>query len=203
MPGPFQAYLLDQALRRGARRTLPFSLAPLVAEVPIVGAILLVVSKVPAWTISALHVAGGLLLLVLAAESLRATHTEARTAATGGASAATTPSGPVSFGGGFARAVAMNLLSPGPYLFWSLLAGPVVVEAAGRSTAHAAGFVFGFYGLLIGGFAGFVLLFGLAAQLGARVVRVLRVITAVGLLGFGIYQIVAGATAVIDVVPLD
>jgi threonine/homoserine/homoserine lactone efflux protein len=197
MPGPFQAYLLDQTLRRGARGTLPFSLAPLVAEVPIVGVILLVVSRMPGWAISTLHVAGGMLLLFLAVESLRAVRADARDEGAAPARNGVGGLPAVSARAGFTRAVAMNLLSPGPYLFWSLLAGPVVVEAAGTSGAHAAGFVLGFYGLLIGGFVAFVMAFGVAVRLGARVVRVLRVITAVGLLGFGFYQIARGAGALL------
>ena len=201
MPGPFQAYLLDQTLRRGSRATLPFSLAPLVAEGPIVTVILFLVSRLPEWTLSGLHVAGGLLLLYLAAESLRAVRAELveetsrppEVAAAGSASARPD----VSARGGFARAVAMNLLSPGPYLFWSLLAGPVVVEAAASSAGEAVGFALGYYGLLIGGFAGFVLVFGLAARLGRRTVRILRVVTAAGLLGFGLYQIARGLTALL------
>jgi hypothetical protein len=39
--------------------------------------------------------------------------------------------------------------------------------------------------------------FGAAARLGARVVQVLRMITAVGLLGFGLYQIARGAAALL------
>lgn len=207
MPGPFQAYLLDQTLSRGTRRTLPFSLAPLVAEVPIVSVILFAVSKLPGWTLSALHIAGGLLLFYLAAESYRAVRGEpggGEHPGGGGGPDAGRPAGggPDARGlpsqrAGFARAVAMNFLSPGPYLFWSLLAGPVVVEAAASSAVEAAGFAAGYYALLIGGFAGFVVLFGMAARLGRRAVRVLRLITAAGLLGFGIYQVVRGAAGLL------
>jgi threonine/homoserine/homoserine lactone efflux protein len=196
MPGPFQAYLLDQTLRRGARATLPFSLAPLVAEVPIVTVILFLVSRLPEWMLSGLHVAGGLLLLYLAAESVRAVRAESGEEESRPPEVATAGPG-ASARGGFTRAVAMNLLSPGPYLFWSLLAGPVVVEAAASSAGEAVGFALGYYGLLIGGFAGFVLVFGLAARLGPRTVRILRVVTAAGLLGFGLYQVVKGLTALL------
>jgi threonine/homoserine/homoserine lactone efflux protein len=197
MPGPFQAYLLDQTLSRGTRRTLPFSLAPLVAEVPIVSVILLAVSKLPGWTLSALHIAGGLLLFYLAAESYRAVRGEPGGGEHPGGGGGPDARGLPSQRAGFARAVAMNFLSPGPYLFWSLLAGPVVVEAAASSAVEAAGFAAGYYALLIGGFAGFVVLFGMAARLGRRTVRVLRLITAAGLLGFGIYQVVRGAAGLL------
>ena len=41
-PGPFQTYVLSQALNRGWRRALPMALAPLLSDAPIITLMLLV-----------------------------------------------------------------------------------------------------------------------------------------------------------------
>jgi hypothetical protein len=53
-------------------------------------------------------------------------------------------------------------------------------------------FVVGFYGALIGGFVVFIILFATASQLGPRVSYFLRVMSAVALLIFGLYQLWSG-----------
>ena len=42
MPGPFQTYLLSQALKNGWKRTLPAAMAPLVTDGPIIVLVLFV-----------------------------------------------------------------------------------------------------------------------------------------------------------------
>jgi threonine/homoserine/homoserine lactone efflux protein len=46
-PGPFQTYLISQALIKGWRRTVPAALAPLVSDGPIIALCLLVLSQLP------------------------------------------------------------------------------------------------------------------------------------------------------------
>jgi hypothetical protein len=89
----------------------------------------------------------------------------------------------------------MNFLSPGPYLFWSIIAGPVVLEGWRQSPGLGLSFVVGFYGALIGGFVIFIILFAGASQLGPRVSFGLRVVSAVGLLIFGFYQFWLGLSS--------
>ena len=56
-PGPFQTYLISQALSKGWKRTLPAALAPLVSDVPIIAICLLVLSQVPVWLQRFLYIA--------------------------------------------------------------------------------------------------------------------------------------------------
>ena len=65
-PGPFQAFLLSQALTRGWRRTLPAAFAPLLSDGPIILLVLLVLTHVPAWLVTVLQGLGGIFLLYLA-----------------------------------------------------------------------------------------------------------------------------------------
>jgi len=86
----------------------------------------------------------------------------------------------------------MNALSPGPYIFWSVLAGPIVLEGWRQSPLLGVSFVLGFYGTLIGGFAAFVILFATTSQLGPRVRYILNIVSAIALLIFGLYQLWTG-----------
>jgi threonine/homoserine/homoserine lactone efflux protein len=181
-PGPFQAFLLAQALKNGWKRTLPAVLAPLVSDGPIIFLVLLVLTQTPDWFLIILQLAGGLFALYLAQGAL--------------AGLKTLPSMPeVSAEAArlnFFKAVAMNFLSPGPYLFWSIIAGPVMMQGWQESPRLGVSFVVGFYGALIGGFVVFIILFATASQLGPRVSYFLRVMSAVALLIFGLYQLWSG-----------
>jgi threonine/homoserine/homoserine lactone efflux protein len=91
-------------------------------------------------------------------------------------------------------AVGINFLSPGPYIFWSLISGPVLVRGWQQSPAHGVIFLGGFYLAMVGGLAVLVVLFGAARQLGPRANRALLGISALALLGFGLYQLWQGIT---------
>jgi threonine/homoserine/homoserine lactone efflux protein len=184
-PGPFQAFLLLQTLKNGWKRTLPSTLAPLVSDGPIILLVLLVLTQTPAWFLSILQIAGGLFVLYLAKGTLANLKT---------AALAPEISTDVSHQG-FFKAVLMNFLSPGPYLFWSVIAGPVVLEGWRQSPSMGLSFVFGFYGALIGGFIAFVILFATASQLGPKVSHSLRIVSALALLIIGVYQLWIGTTS--------
>jgi threonine/homoserine/homoserine lactone efflux protein len=179
-PGPFQAFLLAQAVRLGAWRALPAAAAPLVSDGPIIAAVLLALSRAPEWLLRGLHVAGGLFLLFLAQGTLRA------------AAAAPGPVGPSPEGGGFLRAVVMNALSPGPWIFWSLVSGPVLVESWRAAPARGLSFLAGFYLLLVGGNATLVLAFAGARRLGPGAARGLGLASGLALLLFGLHQLWRG-----------
>ena len=186
-PGPFQAFLLAQTLKNGWKRTLPATFAPLVTDGPIVFLVLLVLTQTPAWFLNILQLAGGFFILYLAkgaVSTLKTAHPRLEI------SAETTQQN-------FFKAILMNLLSPGPYLFWSVIAGPVVLEGWRQSPSLGLSFVAGFYGALIGGFVGFIILFASASQLGPKVSYILTLLSALALLIFGFYQIWMGITSLI------
>jgi len=91
----------------------------------------------------------------------------------------------------------MNALSPGPYIFWSVLAGPIALEAWRKSPGQGISFALGFYGMLIGGFALLIIVFATAGRFGARMNLILRAVSAVALLVFGLVQLYAGLVALI------
>jgi threonine/homoserine/homoserine lactone efflux protein len=134
-PGPFLAFLMAQTLKNGWKRTLPASLAPLLSDGPIVILVLLVLTQTPAWLLSVLQVAGGLFILYLAKGALFARP------------APETPNPELMAEAAhhnFVKAALMYTLSPGPYIFWSLIAGPFVLEAWRQSPGLGLSFVLGF-----------------------------------------------------------
>lgn len=178
-PGPFQAYLLSQTLRNGWRRTLLAAFAPLISDGPIVALVLLVLTQTPAWLLNVLRLAGGCFLLFLAYKAFRAFQTA------GSTSLPVPESGRQSL----LEAALLNALSPNPYIFWATIAGPILIEGWRRSPAFGLSFVLGFYGTLIGGFIGFVILFAVARGLDPRFSRALSALSALLLLLFGLYQL--------------
>jgi len=178
-PGPFQAFLVSQTMKNGWRHTLPAALAPLVSDGPIVFLMLLLLTQTPDWFFSGIQILGGLFVLYLA----RGAFIAARKIGT------SRPVLPEAARQNFLKAAVMNMLSPGPYLFWGLLAGPIVIEGWRQSPATGLSFVVGFYTTLIGGFAAFIILLGTASRFGPRVSKILGFVAAAALFVFGLYQI--------------
>ena len=86
----------------------------------------------------------------------------------------------------------MNALSPGPYLFWSLVIGPLIVTAWRENPANALSIVLAFYFALIGLNLTVVLLFGQAARFGNQVRKAMLGFSVLALAGFGLYQLWQG-----------
>lgn len=181
-PGPFQTYIISQSLARGWRSTLPAALAPLLSDGPIIALCLLVLSQVPDWFQRFLYIAGGIFVLYLALGAYK-TWRDFRSSV---------PGHPVEAGQGLWKAALTNALSPGPYLFWSLVTGPILIRGWREAPLHGIGFLAGFYVILISGLAAIILVFGMARELGPKVNRALVGISAIALLLFGLYQLWLG-----------
>ena len=180
-PGPFPTYLISQTLTRGWRRTLPAALAPLLSDGPIIALCLLVLSVVPPWMERALYSVGGAFILYLAYGAFQAwRHYNP------------TPQADSAARQSVMKAAMMNMLSPGPYIFWSLVTGPILVAGWRAAPAIGLSFLAGFYLMLVGGLAAIILVFGVAARFGPRVNHAMVGVSAVALLGFGLYQLSRG-----------
>ena len=183
-PGPFQAYLLSQTLKNGLRRTLVAALAPLISDGPIIALVLLVLTQMTDWFVSLLRLAGGFFLLYLAYKAYLSARAVLDTAV---------PQPAAENRQSLREAALMNMLSPNAYIFWSTIAGPIFLEGWRQTPANGLGFLLGFYGTLVGGFMGFVILFGVVGQASPRLNRVLGLVSAVALFGFGLYLLWQGA----------
>ncbi|NJN67443.1 MAG: LysE family transporter [Chloroflexaceae bacterium] len=182
LPGPFQAYLLSQTMKNGWQRTLPAVLAPLLSDGPIIVLVLSVLTQVPEWFLSVIQVVGGLFILYLAWGAFRSfRHTRPALEAT---TETTTRS--------LLKAILVNVFSPGPWIFWSTVTGPLLLEGWRDSIGAGVGFVTMFYATFIGCLGVLVALFALARRSGPAVMRVLTGVSALVLLLFGLSQLWAG-----------
>jgi len=183
-PGPFQTYLISQTLLNGWKRTLPAAFAPLLSDGPIIVLSLLLLSQVPPRFQRVFYVAGGLFILYLAYGNYKSwkdfdpdlpfVETEVQQRVL--------------------KAALINALNPNPYIFWSLVTGPILMKGWREVPLYGVGFLTGFYLTMILGFVTLILIFGLARQLGTRVNHLLLGISAVALFCFGLYQLWMGIT---------
>lgn len=179
-PGPFQAFIIGKSVRNGWRRTLPAILAPLISDGPIIALMVFLLTRMPAGILRAIQIAGGAYVLYLAWRSFQAWR-DYRPADIPEGTAQT-----------LRQAVITNLLAPGPYVFWSLLAGPVLVRGWSESPVRGIAFLAGFYGAMLSALALLVVLFSAARGLGPRVNRALIGLSALALAAFGVYQLWQG-----------
>ena len=169
-PGPFQAYLISQVLSKGWRRAAPVAFAPLISDGPIIIGALLLLDHLPPAFLRIISISGGLFVLYLAWGLWKQWRTATPTPVSQEyASAASAPQSDHVLW----RGVMMNLLSPGPYTFWTLVTGPILLAATHQSWLHAGAFLGGFYGMLIGGMLAIASVFHLARRFGPQVVRTL------------------------------
>jgi threonine/homoserine/homoserine lactone efflux protein len=179
-PGPFQAYLLSQALKNGWQRTLPASLAPLISDAPAISLVLLVLTQMPDWFLRSLRFVGGLFLIYLAYGAYRHFRKSPDTAAQ-------IEEGSVRQS--LFQAAVMNMLNPNPYIFWAAIGGPILLGAWSDAPPLGISFMVGFYGTMTAGCAALIILFASARHLGSRFVRILSGFSALALFLFGLYQL--------------
>ncbi len=182
LPGPLQAFLLSYALRNGWKRTLPSALAPVVTDGPILALFLVLLTHTPQWFLDVLHIAGGVFILYLARGVLQ-TLKQAGTTLEPDAGAARK---------GFFNAIAINALNPNPYIFWSLVGGPIVLSGWRQSAVLGVAFLAGFFGTFVCGLGVLIIVFATAGGLDPRINRILTIIAFSALSAFGLYQIIVG-----------
>jgi threonine/homoserine/homoserine lactone efflux protein len=184
IPGPFQTFIISQTLTRGWKKILPAALAPLISDGPIIVLCLFVLNQVPIWFQRFLYFAGGLFILYLALGAYKSWKSF-------DVIKSSTDSG---IQQSLSKGVLMNFLSPGPYIYWSLVTGPILLKGWRETPTYGIGFLAGFYITIISSLMGLILLFGLTRELGPKVNRQLIGISAVALFCFGLYQLWSGVS---------
>jgi len=92
------------------------------------------------------------------------------------------------------KAALMNALSPNPYIYWTLVTGPILIKGWRETPLNGIGFLAGFYLMMIGSLAAIILVFGIASRLGPKVNKILLAVSAIALFCFGLYQLWLGVT---------
>jgi threonine/homoserine/homoserine lactone efflux protein len=189
IPSPLKVFLISEALENGWRHTLPAALSPLVTDGPIGVLILMALTQTPDWFLNILRVLGGFFILYLAkrimailkanSPALKAPDKVARQS--------------------FFKAITINIFNPNPYLFWGVVAGPIVLEAwRQQSLVVGLSFIVGYYITFVCGLAALIVIFATAGKLDSRLNKFLSAVSAVALLIFGLYQIISGGMAVVE-----
>jgi threonine/homoserine/homoserine lactone efflux protein len=93
------------------------------------------------------------------------------------------------------KAATVNLLNPNPYLGWMLVMGPLLMKGWRESSLNGISLLLGFYGTMVIGGAGIVLLFSSLRNLGPRLNRALIGLSALGLAALGLFQLWQGTMA--------
>lgn len=180
--GPFQTFLISQALTRGWKRALPGAFAPFLSDGPIVLLSVLVLSQLPDWAQRVMYIFGGLFVLYLAYGSYRSWRNFDETLAHSELSGQQT----------IFKAAMTNLLSPGAYLFWMFVTGPIFIQGWRETPANGLGLMIGFYSSFISCLVAMIVVFGAASKLGPKLNHALLGISCIVLFGFGLYQLWKG-----------
>jgi len=177
-PGPLQAVFLSYAVKGGWKKALPAAFAPIVTDGPVILLVLLVLNNLPPSFLRLLQIGGAFFLLYLAWDAFQAfrnfqTLQESES------------------GNGWSvllKATLMNLLAPGPWLFWSLINGPNLLKVWAISPWWGLAYLGAFYGVFILTNIALIVLFASMGRMGEKVRRVLLLISALVLAGFALYQ---------------
>jgi threonine/homoserine/homoserine lactone efflux protein len=187
-PGPFQAYLISETLSGGWKRGAPVAFAPLVTDAPIILLSLFLLNQLPAYFLRIVSAAGGLFALYLAWSLFKGWRNSKGEEAPNYAEENRFAMG------GLWRGALANFLSPGPYLFWGLVNGPLLLAALRQSTLQGAGFLLGFYGAMIASLLGIAALFTQARRLGGRITRGLTLMSLLILVVFGFLLVIRASS---------
>jgi threonine/homoserine/homoserine lactone efflux protein len=177
-PGPLQAFLLSRVASVGWRATLPAALAPLISDGPIAILVLTVLHHLARGLESFLLGAGGFVFLYFSvATFLEWRRNDSRSQQKGVASPRT-----------LLQAVAVNAVNPGPWIGWSLILGPLVLEAWSEAPVNAVTLIVAFYFVMVLTLALFIILFGITSFLGPRGRRGLLLVSSFILLCIAVYS---------------
>ena len=182
IPGPLIAYLVNTAATQGWRRALLVVLAPLLTDAPIIVLMTFILGQLPAEALKYIQFGGGCLLLYIARSALQ----QYQAGVVLSQRAANNAAADNSWRRVLLTGVAMNLLSPGPWLFWATVNGPLLVKALDASPTHALAFLLAFYGVFLGGLCSWILLVHQARRLRSDLLRYIILATVLLLLWFGL-----------------
>ncbi len=190
IPGPLIAYLVNTTLTQGWRRALLVLLAPLITDAPIIFLMTFMLGQLPAAALRLIQAGGGVLLLFIAWGAYK----QYRADALKMFQDAPKRNEEYSARRVLLTAILMNFLSPGPWLFWGTVNGPLLLRALELSPGHALAFLLSFYGVFLLGLAGWIAVFHQARRVRLERLRFVLLATVLLLLWFGIGLVMAAVS---------
>ena len=181
IPGPLLAYVVNTTLTQGWRLALLIVLAPLITDAPIIILMTFLLGQLPDIALKLIQIGGGGMLLAIAWGA----RNQYQAGATMNMAAGISPGPAISARRVLLTGIAMNFLSPGPYLFWGSVNGPLLVQALDVSAWHALAFLFAFYTTFLCGLCAWVLLFHHVGRAPVGALRMLILASMLLMLWFG------------------
>jgi threonine/homoserine/homoserine lactone efflux protein len=182
-PGPFQAFLFSQSIRNGWRKTIPLVFAPLISDLPIIILVIFVLTNIPHVVLQILQCFGGIFLFFLAFKAYNRMRSIDKSNKEN-----------TSQYGNLFNAVVVNLLNPNPYLGWSLVMGPMLINGWSVSPIYGVALLVGFYSSMIIYSTIMIAFFAATGNLGPRLNKILVSISIIAFVFFGFYQLWSGIT---------
>lgn len=185
-PGPLLTFLINTTLSLGWRQGIMVIFAPLISDAPIILVMTFLLGQVPDAFIRVLQIVGGLYVIWLAWLSWQ---TLRRNPSLGVQR--------VSMDRSQARrklfqAVGMNYLSPGPYIFWGFVTGPILQTALQESAALGVIFLLSFYLTFLGVMVIWVFVFDRLRRVNETLTRGAQMVSVVVLALLGLQLIIQG-----------
>lgn len=137
-PGPLLALVIQRSLAGGLSSGLRVTLSPIITDLPIIAAAILLIGRLPPNYLDYLLILGGLFVIWLGVDAFRHADKGIDLGRT------TSPRQDLLHG------ALINFMNPHPYLFWAAVGAPTVVRAWRQDPFYAAAFVAGFYLTLLG-----------------------------------------------------
>ncbi len=189
-PGPLQAFFLAKVAEGGWRRALPAAFAPLVSDGPIALVSILLLQALPDSFRNWLQLGGAILLLYFAWSAYQNSRQDQPGEEQKPGSTPRT----------IRQAALINLFNPNPYLGWSLVMGPSVITAWQEGPWLAAALLVSFYVTMISTSLVIIYLMGQALLIGPGARKTLSLISALLLVGLGIYFLVQAGGGLLQTV---
>ena len=136
IPGPMHTFMLNETLVNGIRRSGLIAFVPILSDLPLVPILVFLLDQLPAEALVAVRVAGACFLTYLAWGTYQQSKAPLIFATATG-----TGINRMTIG----RGVLINWLNPAPYIFWTTILGPILLDALEQSVWHGAAFVAAFY----------------------------------------------------------
>jgi threonine/homoserine/homoserine lactone efflux protein len=142
-PGPLLALVISASLRGGTSHGLRVAFSPLITDLPIIVVSLFILRQINSSALGFLSIIGAIVLFYFAYESWIAGKNNPQDFINKDKSIGSTKTT-------LFKAILTNFINPSAWLFWMTAGGTLLVNGWNQSFVDAAGFLVGFYLLLIG-----------------------------------------------------
>lgn len=203
-PGTLQSYLISQTLLGGWRSGIMVAFAPLISDPLIVFTIVFLLDQIPDSITQLVGILGGLFAFYIAFGIYRQWK-EAYSGSDQEKKSGTDIQEEIQIGskikisgnfreylGILTKGVIVNILSPGLYLYWFFISGPILLSALDISFLTGISFLAGFYIMMTSGLLGIVFIFNFSRRFGPGVIRILTLISILILITFAVILIAQG-----------